>query len=62
MHTYGQEVLETQNYNKYLEFTKKIGKQQVFSNSLMGACLYFIMFGFYGYAFYFGGKLRAEGN
>ena len=58
VHTYGQELLEMTNYNKYLSRAKVIGIQQVYKKAI-GTCMLFLMiFGFYGYSFFWGGYLR----
>ena len=46
------------NYNKYLSRTREIGKKQIFKRSIGASLLFCIIFGFYGYAFFFGGYLR----
>jgi len=56
--TYGQEVLEMANYNKYLERAKKISLGIVNRRSFGGAILYLLLFGFYAYSFFWGGYLR----
>jgi len=61
VHTYGQETLEMSNYNKYLARAKAIGRKQVVRRSFGASLLFCIIFGFYGYSFYFGGYLRYNG-
>lgn len=56
--TYGQETLEINNYNKYLERSRLIGKKQVFKSAMGGASFYLMINGFYAYTFYWGGYLR----
>lgn len=58
VHTYGQELLEIKNYEKYLSRTRKIGRKQILKRSIGASLLFLIIFGFYGYAFYWGGYLR----
>lgn len=60
VHTYGQELLEMENYNKYLIRAKKISLSQTTKKSFGGALLFLLITGFYGYSFYWGGYLRAN--
>ena len=59
--TYGQEALESRNYNKYLSRTLELGKKQIMKRSLGISGLFFVMFGFYAYSFFWGGYLRYNG-
>ena len=58
VHTYGMEALEVANYTKYLYRAKKIQAKIAFASSAGQSILFLIIFGFYGYAFYWGGYLR----
>lgn len=58
VHTYGQELLEIENYNKYLARTRVIGNKQVIKRAIGASLLFTTIFGFYGYAFFWGGFLR----
>ena len=56
--TYGREIKETINYNKYLDraLISERRKNRLAAFGL--AFLWWGIFGFYGYAFYFGGYCR----
>ena len=55
VHTYGREVLEQNNYNKYLD-RALVSEKRKNSKAAMGlSFLFFGIFGFYAYAFYFAG-------
>jgi ATP-binding cassette subfamily B (MDR/TAP) protein 1 len=58
VHTYGQELLEMENFNKYLSRTREIGKKQSLKKSIGTSLMFMLIFGFYGYSFYWGGYLR----
>jgi hypothetical protein len=51
-------MLEQENYNKWLERTRAIGKKQVMKRAIGMSVLFLIIFGFYGYSFFWGGYLR----
>jgi ATP-binding cassette subfamily B (MDR/TAP) protein 1 len=53
-------MLEMTNYNKYLERANKIALGSTFKRAIGSAILFFLILGFYGFAFYFGGYLRAN--
>jgi len=46
------------NYNKYLSRAKAIGKKQAIKKAIGTSLLFLIIFGFYGYSFFWGGYLR----
>ena len=56
--SYGQEDLEKINYTKFLDRAAKVQRDAAFSQSGGLSIVYIIMFGFYAYAFFFGGLLR----
>jgi len=58
VHTYGQELLEMENYNKYLARTRQIGNKQVVKRAVGNSLMFLMIFGFYGYSFFWGGYLR----
>lgn len=57
VHAFGQERTEIKNYEKYLEKTKKTGIKTHFKGAFSIGFLFFVMFGYYGYAFYTGSWL-----
>ncbi len=54
---FGQEKTEMKNYEKYLGKTRNTGIKSHFKGALSVAFLFFIMFGYYAYAFYTGSWL-----
>lgn len=58
--TYGNEILEYNNYSKYLYRAKEKQRESAIGQALGYASLFGMFFGFYAYAFYFGGMLRWE--
>lgn len=58
VHSYGGEELENNNYKKYLNKAAAVQGKLAVNTSLGLSLVYLIMFGFYAYAFYFGGMLR----
>jgi len=58
VHSYGQENLERENYKEYLGRASKVQRESNFAQSGSLSIIYLIMFGFYAYAFYFGGMMR----
>lgn len=51
-------MLENKNYAKYLDKAREIGKKQAFRVGIGHSLLFSIIFGFYGYSFFWGGYLR----
>lgn len=58
VHTYGQEMLENRNYEKYLNRSRIIQQKIIKSAALGQGILFLIIFCFYAYSFFFGGMLR----
>jgi len=58
VHTYGQELLEMKNYNKYLQQAKSVGKTQALKKAVGNSVIITIFFFFYAYTFYVGALLR----
>lgn len=58
VHTYGQELLEMKNYNKYLLQAKQVGKRQAFKKALGNTSAVFMFFCFYSYTFFVGTLLK----
>lgn len=56
--TYGNEMMEVRNYNKYLLTSIRIGKKMVCKKAIGNSFMFLTIFLFYGYAFYWGGFLR----
>jgi ABC-type multidrug transport system fused ATPase/permease subunit len=58
VHTYGNELLEVRNYNNYLGRASKATESVTFRVAAGNAILFGVIFGFYAYAFFWGGYLR----
>lgn len=58
--TYGTEMLESQNYTKYLAKSDDAQRKMANNFSLGLAALFLTIFWFYGYALYFGANLRVN--
>lgn len=58
VHTYGQELLERNLYEKYVLRSKEIHAKVIFKFSLTGSMFFFLIFFFYAYSFFMGGMLR----
>lgn len=56
--TYGQELLEMKNYNKYLSQAKKVGKAQALKKAVGNTIVLVMFFCFYAYTFFIGGLLK----
>src|SRR4051794_15266014 len=50
------------NYNRYLEIAKKTGLKTHLQSAITLAFFFFIIFGYYAYAFYFGNVLVTNGK
>jgi ABC-type multidrug transport system fused ATPase/permease subunit len=59
--TYGREVKESINYNKYLKRALISERRKIRIGAFGLACIWFGIFNFYGYAFYFAGYSRFKG-
>jgi ABC-type multidrug transport system fused ATPase/permease subunit len=58
--SYGQENLECENYTRFLDRAAKVQRDSSISQSIGLSLVYLIIFGFYAYAFFFGGMFRYE--
>ena len=63
VHTYGNEELEEKNYFKYLKRSRGVQSTEVIKTALGRSVFLCVMFLFYGFAFFNGGRFRwIEGN
>lgn len=58
VHTYGNELLELNNYNRYLSRAHEASKTVTFRVAAGNSVLFGVIFGFYAYSFFWGGFLR----
>lgn len=55
------ELIELDNYSKFLINAKKSAERQNFKKSMAKSLTFFLIFAFYSYGLYVGGRLRWEG-
>lgn len=60
MHSYGQELLEQTNYNKYLHHAMKVGLSQSWKQALGISSIFAAFFLFYAYSFSIGSILMLD--
>lgn len=60
--SYGQESLENENYTAFLHRASTAQKEAAVGQAVGLSVVYLIIFGFYGYAFYFGGMFRTSND
>ena len=58
--TYGSEELEATNYKKYLSNSHRVTQSEIVKTAVGLGLIQFLMYLFYGYTLYFGGKLRND--
>mmetsp|Transcript_39029 Transcript_39029/g.59449 ORF Transcript_39029/g.59449 Transcript_39029/m.59449 type:complete len:160 (-) Transcript_39029:2993-3472(-) len=60
--TYGNEVLETLNYEKYLDRSRDVQQAEKTKTAFARSFMFFIIYLFYAHALYFGGVLRSQAD
>ena len=62
VHSYGQEIMETQNYNKYLNQARQVGLKQALYQAIGISALFGTMYLYYSYSFFIGRWLVLSPN
>mmetsp|Transcript_39002 Transcript_39002/g.59362 ORF Transcript_39002/g.59362 Transcript_39002/m.59362 type:complete len:130 (-) Transcript_39002:617-1006(-) len=56
--TYGNELVEKKNYEKYLDRSKATQQGEITKTAFARSLMFFVIYLFYAHSLYFGGRLR----